>query len=372
MSRFRRILLNWYRSESSVKRFFSRLIYPSYIMFYTFFLTNLKDTKIRSKEMKKLGMIKHSTLVCLDMLFWYLFFGYFPSTYATYQFYRISFFKRLTFMSTLEHGLFARSFNINGNVGILTNKNLTYEYLKELFGREQIIIQHESDFPLFKAFVEKHHKFFYKPLVGTWGKGAGLSSIEHIDITEFFHNLIQSGSYVIEELIVQCKELSSLHPSSVNTIRVVTLKTQNGVEILFGALRCGRGGGIVDNGASGGIFIPFSITTGRLLKQGFDEKGRRFEKHPDTHIKFEGFQIPRYEDVCSLAIHAAEKLKGLNYIGWDIAISNDKVMLVEGNNWPTLLILETLHETGFKKELREIARTGSVPESFKIKRKEIY
>ena len=80
---------------------------------------------------------------------------------------------------------------------------------------------------------------------------------------------------------------------------------------------------------------------------------------------FENFQIPRYEEVKSLAIKATDKLPGLRYVGWDIAITEDKVILVEGNGMPGIQISEGLSEIGFKKGLRKLARTGIIPDCFR-------
>lgn len=325
----------------------------------------------RPKSMKNYGIIKHRFIVSIDMLFCYLFLGYEPAAYASYTFQNLTLSKILTFIPTYEYILFINFLNVDFNKEILNNKKKTYENLRDFYGREQITIKTEEDFQLFNDFVSRHKKFFFKPLYGSLGAGAGLANIEKIDVKAFFGNLISSGEYVIEELINQHKDISSFHPSSVNTIRVVVLKAERTTEILFGCLRCGSGGRVVDNGAAGGIFIPFDPQNGCLLKYGFDEYGRKYTSHPDTKIKFEGFQIPFFNELKVIAIKATESLQGLKYVGWDIAITKDKIMIVEGNICPTMLILEGLHKTGFKAELRSIARSGNIPVNFRAKLKNI-
>lgn len=372
MSGLKKTLMIWYRSNNFFKRFVAFFIGSPYILFTCSFKENIYSAKKRSKRMKELGSVKNQTLTFLDMLFYYLFFGYFPSTYASYHFELLSFKQRLSFMPSVEHGLFSKSLNVEGDISILQNKGKTYEYLKEFFGREQLIIKTKDDFQAFANFVAKHKKFFYKPTNGICGKGAGLANSDEIDLKEFFDELISQDSYVIEELIVECKELALFHPSSVNTIRIATFKTKKGTEILFAGLRCGQGGSIVDNGGADGIFIPINLETGRLIKYGFDEYGNKFTMHPNTKMVFEGFQIPRYDELRSFIIKAADTIPGFRYVGWDIAITEDKFMLIEGNDWPGHTMLQGLHKTGFKKEFREMARTGLIPESFRNKQKEIY
>lgn len=366
----KRLLLEWYKSGNSLKRWVSCFLSHFYLM--SFYLKdNLIDANRRTHKMKSQGLINNRALCLLDMLFCYLVLGYFPETYASIGFQNLSFKKRLTFVPPYENILFATSLNHECNLDILHNKNKTYEFLKDLYGREQIIIRSDEDFAAFSEFISIHKKFFYKPIDGTCGVNSGLADSAKIEIFPFFKDLIKTGTYVIEELIVQCDELASFHPSSVNTIRAAVFKSKNGTEILYGCLRCGQGDNVVDNGAAGGIFIPFNINTGRLNKIGFDEIGKKYLAHPDSNISFEDFQIPRFDEIKSLCVKITEKFPGLKYVGWDIAISKDKLIVVEGNEIPTLIILEGLHKTGFKKELREIACNELIPDGFRSKIEDI-
>ena len=45
-------------------------------------------------------------------------------------------------------------------------------------------------------------------------------------------------------------------------------------------------------------------------------------------------KIPMWDRVLEVVIEAAKKIPQVRYIGWDIAITNDGVELIEGNNWP--------------------------------------
>lgn len=370
MTRIKKITLKWYISSNPIKRFLSLFFSHFYVLLF-FFKENITIGFKRLHSMKELGLIKNKATVFIDMLFSYIFFGYDPSTYASYCFQNVPLKQRLSFMPKFENALFAMSLNIDGEIGILANKNNTYNLLKDLYGREQIVIKHDSDLDKFLEFIHKHPLIFYKPLDGALGKNVGMVNAQDIDSASFFTSLIKNGAFVIEEFINQCDELSSFHPSSVNSVRLNVLKTQTGTEVLCGCFKCGQRGNIVDNGSAGGIFIPFNIDTGRLYKIGFDENGKRFLKHPDTQIVFDNFQIPRYQDIKSLAIKATEKLPGLRYVGWDIAVSKDKVMIIEGNSSPGIQISEGLFKTGFRKDYRKIARTKIIPESYRIRQNNV-
>lgn len=145
----------------------------------------------------------------------------------------------------------------------------------------------------------------------------------------------------------------------------------HGTEILCGCFKCGQGGSVVDNGSAGGIFIPFNLENGRLLKNGFDENGNRVLKHPNSNIVFENYQLPRYSEIKELAIKALDSLPGLNYVGWDIAVTDDKPVIIEGNCKPGIQISEGLFKEGFRKDYRKMARTKIIPDDFRKKQNEV-
>ncbi len=320
------------------------------------------------------GLIKHPTLVFLDMLFCYVFFGYTPIIYSSYCFQNLSLKQRLTFIPSYEHLLFAKSLNYGAdeNVLSLSNKNKSYSFLKEFYARDRIIIASQSDINDFLNFISIHKKIFCKPLTNLLKENITIVNTEDIEPAVFFNALIKQGTFAIEEFIVQCKELSSFHPSSVNTVRIVLFKTDNKIELLCGCLRCGRGDNIVDNGAAGSIFIPFNIENGRLLNTGMDENGLKYDSHPDTDIRFNNFQIPHFEEIKSFAISIARKLKDFKYLGIGIAVSEDKLMIVEARSNPWLITFEGLRKTGYKREFRYVAKSHSIPSSYRIRQANLF
>lgn len=366
MSNINKKIILWYQSKNKVKRFISRSLSH---LFYLLFLPQKRvlDAKRRSYLMWEKGLIKHPTLVFLDMLFCYVFFGYTPIIYSSYCFQNLSLKQRLTFIPSYEHLLFAKSLNYGADENILSNKNKSYSFLKEFYARDRIIITSQNDINEFLDFISTHKKIFCKPLTNLSKDRTTIVNTEDIEPVDFFNALIKKGTFAIEELIVQCKELSSFHPSSVNTIRIVLFKTDNKIELLCGCLRCGRGDNIVDNGAAGSIFIPFNIENGRLLNTGMDENGIKYESHPDTDIRFNNFQIPHFKEIKTFAVAIARNLKDFKYLGLGIAVSEDKLMIVEARSNPWLITFEGLRKTGFKNEFRYIAKNRSIPDSYKIK-----
>lgn len=99
---------------------------------------------------------------------------------------------------------------------------------------------------------------------------------------------------IIENFLEHHPLMSALHKESVNTIRLVTFYNNNEVRVLSKIIRMGTGGNYVDNAHSGGIFCGIN-DDGRLKKYVYNTVGDRFENHPTSNIKLDGYLIPNIE-----------------------------------------------------------------------------
>ena len=55
--------------------------------------------------------------------------------------------------------------------------------------------------------------------------------------------------------------------------------------------------------------------------------------HPDSKLKFKGWQIPQYDELKKLAAELIHLMPfGQKYVGFDFALSQDGWVLVEGNS----------------------------------------
>ena len=59
-----------------------------------------------------------------------------------------------------------------------------------------------------------------------------------------------------------------------------------------------------------------------------------YEKHPVTQHEIKGIQIPHWEDLKNTVIKMALKTDEMHYIGWDMAVLEDGVDVVEANPYP--------------------------------------
>lgn len=151
-----------------------------------------------------------------------------------------------------------------------------------------------------------------------------------------FRSMIGAGVFLVQEVVSQHNALHALYPLSVNTLRIITCKDQDGRYCLLDAcLRIGAHGNRVDNWARGGLIVGID-DDGRLKRQGFYEfeiNGKLCEmEHPDTHVVFDGYKIPFYKEAVDSAVRLHQMFYGIGTIGWDVAITADGPCFIEGND----------------------------------------
>ena len=96
-------------------------------------------------------------------------------------------------------------------------------------------------------------------------------------------------------------------------------------------------GGIVNcEVTGGGLSACIDVSTGTVLTDGVNANREFYKKHPITQKPIKGFVIPYWNEVLRLAQDIYDKVPGVNYIGWDIAITNNGPIVIEGNaSWPS-------------------------------------
>ncbi len=182
---------------------------------------------------------------------------------------------------------------------------------------------------------------FCKELGGILGKGAFPLRIENqklyvkdeeITVDQLKEKL--TGQFLLQERLQQHPKMSELHPSSVNTIRLITFNNNGKVEVFCASLRIGTKGRSVDNWASGGIVVAIDTATGKLKGEGLFKPGYggRVTAHPDTGVTLDGFEIPYFKEGIEVACNLHSYLYGIHSVGWDIAITPDGPTIIEGND----------------------------------------
>ena len=196
-------------------------------------------------------------------------------------------------------------------------------------GREWLDIR-ESTVEQLESFVRRHGAVMAK--VTDSLMGIGIEKHNSTDITDygqFRDRLLANRQFLVEEFITQHPVMAALSPSSVNTLRMITFFDGAEVHVLEGVLKIGNGAD-VDNYGQGGMYTVLD-ETGTAPHPAFDKLSRIYSVHPLTGTPIVGFRVPLYERVLSTLKEVGRVVPEIPYVGWDVAIAPDGVVLIEGN-----------------------------------------
>jgi len=192
-------------------------------------------------------------------------------------------------------------------------------------------------------------RMIIKPLLGRAGMGIVLAkriedgiTIQSANDSVSLDRFPLKDRSIIQEYIRQHAKMSVFSPSSVNTLRIVTMMTRQGEVIIVNAsMRTGARRSFVDNFSAGGISAGVDCRTGQLKKYAYDNRWNRYERHPESGIVFESYEIPGWERVLDFAGAVQNGFPYYRLIGSDIAIDQDgEPVLIEVNGAPDLVGLE--------------------------------
>ena len=277
---------------------------------------------------------KNRLSILLDMLWCTLKYGIGYLDYHVFGFATNRGKNRKTFM-TMHHNIgLTRMVNDTSLYPIMNDKFQFLETYHEFIGRDWIDLRIAGTDGL-RELCEKVHTVFAKPVSDFGGTGVErIAPNADTDFDALTSRLLDGKQYLIEQAVVQHEELNKLCPGSVNTLRIVTLTINNEPHFLYALLRVGSGHNHVDNISSGGMYTLIG-NDGILEYPAFcDKTGLYYERHPVTETAFCGFAVPMFHDAVALCLRAAKVKPGLSYIGWDVAITPEKPVLIEGNILP--------------------------------------
>ena len=220
---------------------------------------------------------------------------------------------------------------------ILAVKSRFDEVFAEYTGRK-FWINRDTSFEEFCRFAEGIDYVFCKPIESGGGLGTEKYKVTE-DLKGLYDTLMGKERLLVEECIKQHNEVDEFLPGCVCTVRVVVLQDEEGTHTICAGMRFGHDG-ITDNFSQDGMVADIDVETGVIVTDAIDKKGQVYQKHPISGKTFKGFKVPNWDKVRSVTENAMNVLPGINYVGWDVAICPDTVVLVEGNAMPDLVLVQ--------------------------------
>lgn len=197
---------------------------------------------------------------------------------------------------------------------------------------------------------------FLKPVVGARGEGthrwrlAGERDTEEIyqdtqgnkltkaELTAALIALSQKRDYLVQPSLFNHPAIADLSPDALATIRIVTGRTPDGdIEPIAATFKMAWRPSVIN---THGLNSALDLTTGllgpaysyRLISVGFD-------RHPFTKAQIVGRSLPDWPKAVALAQAAHQHFPGYVFLGWDVALTHQGPLLLEGNaGWDVLTV----------------------------------
>ena len=284
---------------------------------------------IKSAQKIKKRSGKPVIMTLADMVYCGAKYGAGYRDYELYRFEELDSNLRKTYITRQMNDVIVRTLNDRKFYHFFDNKADFAEKFKAFLGREVMSLA-KTDKQSIAEFLNKHNTVLLKPADGLCGTGIEKLTAENAD--EIYSKI--GKNYILEECLVQHEKMSEMYSEAVNTIRVVTILKNGYVHIPFCFLRIGACHNVVDNFNAHGLLAPVDVKTGITTDFACTKQNEIYEKHPDTATPTKGFQIPFWKDVIDLCRTAAKVVPEMGYIGWDVCVTPNGPVLIEGNNLP--------------------------------------
>lgn len=204
-------------------------------------------------------------------------------------------------------------------------------------------------------YLDRETHAVLKPIGG--GGGEGINILKKINndvyingkvstLDELSNKIKTLDDYFISEFINQGSFPTNLYPDTLNSMRIVTMIDPD-TSKAFIPIAVQRIGTLVsspaDNWTQGGLSSEIDVDTGLLSKGAsypFKRKVEWHSAHPETGSIIEGKRIPEWDYVKDSILEAANKHPYIKYIGWDVVSTVNGLMVIEGNNYSDMNLLQ--------------------------------
>lgn len=238
----------------------------------------------------------------------------------------IPYFNDMRFMSPITDKNLISVIFPNTKRPVTVIKHMSGDYCLENFAP----IPREDVFALFHPDKE----YIIKPTLNT-SSGSDIKFFSNLrqEELDMLLNSYEHIDFIIQEALSQHPDLAALNPTSINTIRLVTLCYKCEPIILSAVLRVGGSESRVDNIGAGGYQCTID-PNGRLGELAYTNRSGKDEHVPSNNlgIPFSSVVIPHYEKVRNTALSLAVSVPHLRLIAWDLSVDPEgNVVLIECN-----------------------------------------
>ena len=237
---------------------------------------------------------------------------------------------------------------------VFLNKDEFNETYSEFIARDWIKLSQDRN--QIYSFFKKHKSVIIKPTDGDSGKGISIvRNSNELSESEIDGLICGNESGIAEELLYNHPKLNELNESSLNTMRIVTVRNGEKVDILFAGIRFGAKGSEIDNISVGGRIAPIDVESGKICGRSHTKKTVTADgENDDDHV---GFEIPMWNDLNEYLCKLTAVVPEMRYMAWDIAVTERGFAAIEGNHSSGNTVIQAhlgYDQPGLKVRLNEL------------------
>lgn len=255
--------------------------------------------------------------------------GYYD--YQEFEFYNLNKEERKTYLTRGKNNEIVRIYNDKSFFHNFENKAQFNKIFNNYLRRDWLLLDNNCD--EFINFIKSHDAIIVKPIDSSGGQGVEkFKYINDDEAKKLYDKLLENKQLLIEDCIQQHQAMNSLYENSVNTLRLFTFYKNGQTYFLQAILKIGNGG-VIDNFSNGGMYT-YLDENGTVFVEAIDRDDNIYYEHPISHSKIVGFKVPMFQDAINLVKECAKVIPEVSYVGWDVAISKNGPVIVEGNCFP--------------------------------------
>lgn len=213
---------------------------------------------------------------------------------------------------------------------------------------------------------ENGENIFIKPLRGINGKGT-LSIGKRLNTSQptwerlpleqplsldTIINHVRNPSdreFIIQKRLMPSAETAKFSTNVLQTLRVMTLRSNPGISLVAAAIKIASGNSEVDNLLQGkNLLAAVNLDNGRLgaAVEIVNGKPVWHSIHPTSGTLIEGTYLNNIDEIKTLVMRAAENFPWFTSIGWDVALTEEGPLILEGNHWSDVILIQLAHQKG--------------------------
>ena len=268
--------------------------------------------------------------IIVDFIWSHVRYGVYPHQYINSDFYKLKSFERDKILTYRRWEYLVKHMADSSHIHYLQNK-VDFNIRFSSFIKRDWIYAKEVTLNQFREFVSSHSVIIIKPIDSWEGEGVCKRHVNNKSDIDIIEKEYYGKDIIIEECISNHKDL--VLGKSLNTIRVTSVMDNKGdVYIVKPFLRAGIGDSVVDNYNAGGCEYEIDPDAGVIISKGFCKGEVKHIVHPGTYITMLGKKIPLWDEVVAVVKEAHSTIPQCRYVGWDVAITDQGVELIEGNH----------------------------------------